>query len=650
MMSLPNKIVVIALLFLAPVAAMFLYQPDYEVRSPDGRIVVRLETKDPAGNTGEMGQLYYRVSYVSGEDNVTVIGPSRLGLETSHGAFSEKLVLSGASNAVPIRADYPMLHGKKRRGDNQGNERVFHLKNPEGQKVHVLIRVYNDGIAFRYMLPGTAGQVQLLKSELSTFSIPEGGKRWMQLYRMDYEGFYELNTDGRGKSGGSTWAYPALFEINDGLFALVTEADNDAESSATRLTNNHDGDTYHVTLPPPRDDFQQDGTRIELPWLSPWRVVMIGSLSNIVESTLVTDVSRPSKIGQTDWIQPGAAAWIYWAHNHGSKDYQTVTEYVDLAVEMQWPYVLIDWEWNIMSNGGTVEDVVRYANEKGVKPLIWYNSGTSWLDPQPVDRIKDREDRAKEFAWLNEIGVYGIKVDFFAGDQQDMMKFYLDLLQDAADHRLMVNFHGATIPRGWSRTYPNLMTVEAVYGAEWYNNAAILTKHAAEHNATLPFTRNVIGPMDYTPVTFSDSQHPHTTSYGHELALSVLFESGIQHFADRPSVYRNLIPAAKEFLKHVPVRWDDTRLIGGYPGRDVVMARKNGDTWYIGGINGLKKSQDLAVDFSFLESGAYHLKLIKDGKTARSFATVIKEVSNDSTITVSCLPEGGFAGILERRH
>jgi hypothetical protein len=650
MMSLPNKIVVIALLVLAPVAAVFLYQPDYAVRSPDGLLAVRLEIKDPAGSTDERGRLYYRVSYASGEGAVTVIEPSRLGLETSNGGFSEELALISVSDAVPVRADYLMLHGKKRRGDNRGNERVFHLANPEGRKVEVVIRAYNDGIAFRYRLPGTAGQIELLKSELSTFSIPKGSRRWTQLYRVDYEGFYESNTDGRGNGGGSAWAYPALFETDDGLFALVTEADNDAASSATRLSNEHDGDTYHVTLPPARDDFQQEGTRIELPWMSPWRVVMIGALSNIVESTLVTDVSRPSRIGEPDWIKPGAAAWIYWAHNRGSKDYRIVTEYVDLAVEMEWPYVLIDWEWNIMSNGGTVEDAVRYANEQGVKPLIWYNSGTSWLDPQPVDRIRDREDRAREFAWLNRIGVHGIKVDFFAGDQQDMMRFYLDLLQDAADHRLMVNFHGATIPRGWSRTYPNLMTVEAVYGAEWYNNAPTLTGRAAEHNATLPFTRNVIGPMDYTPVTFSDSQHPHTTSYGHELALAVLFESGIQHFADKPSAYRDLIPAAREFLKKVPVSWDDTRLIGGYPGRDAVLARKKGDTWYIAGINGLKSPQDLAVDFSFLEPGAYNLNLIKDGETARSFATAMQEVSNDSVLAVSCLPEGGFAGILERRH
>jgi hypothetical protein len=206
-----------------------------------------------------------------------------------------------------------------------------------------------------------------------------------------------------------------------------------------------------------------------------------------------------------------------------------------------------------MSNGGNIIDVVNYARSKGIKPLLWFNSGTSWLSPTPVDCLLTHTKRVKEFKWLNKIGVYGIKVDFFAGDQQDMMQYYIGILKDAAQYHLMVNFHGCTVPTGWSRTYPNLMTMEAVYGAEWYNNAPVLTNKAAVHNTTLPFIRNVVGPMDYTPVTFSNSQHPHITTYGHELALSVVFESGIQHFADRPSAYESLPPKPKEFLEHVPV-------------------------------------------------------------------------------------------------
>src|SRR5688572_21318022 len=209
-----KKIIVITSLILVPVVAILLYQPDYEVRSPDGRIVVQLEIKDPAGNAGERGGLYYRVSYVSGADMVIVIEPSRLGLETSYGRFLEELVLSSVSNEAPVRAEYPMLHGKKNRGVNSGNERIFRLENPDGQNVEVVIDAFNDGIAFRYRLLGEASQGQLLKSEFSTFSIPEGSKRWTQLYGKDYEGFYELNADGRGSGNSNTWAYPALFEIN----------------------------------------------------------------------------------------------------------------------------------------------------------------------------------------------------------------------------------------------------------------------------------------------------------------------------------------------------------------------------------------------------------------------------------------------------
>ncbi|MGY0034709.1 glycoside hydrolase family 97 catalytic domain-containing protein [Pedobacter sp. NJ-S-72] len=280
---------------------------------------------------------------------------------------------------------------------------------------------------------------------------------------------------------------------------------------------------------------------------------------------MITDVSEPSQLKNTDWIKPGAVSWIYWANNHGSKDYKKIVEYVDLAVEMNWPYVLIDWEWDVMGNGGNITDAVNYAKSKGIKNHCCgiINSGTIWLDATPNDRLLTAEKRAKEFLWLNKIGVYGIKVDFFAGDHQDMMVYYIDILKDAAKYHLMVNFHGATVPRGWSRTYPNLMTTEAVYGAEWYNNDQVLTNKAAGHNTTLPFTRNVIGSMDYTPVTFSNSQHSHITSYAHELALSIVFESGLQHFADRPLAYdlfasrtKKLFETGSDCLgRHKTSRW-----------------------------------------------------------------------------------------------
>ena len=268
--------------------------------------------------------------------------------------------------------------------------------------------------------------------------------------------------------------------------------------------------------------------------------------------------------------------------------------------------MLIDAEWDTMKDGKTVEDAVAYAKSKGVKPMIWYNSSVGWVDgaPTPKYRLNKPEDREKEFAWCEKIGVAGVKIDFFSGDNQMNMDYCLDLLESAAKHHLLVNFHGATIPRGWQRTYPHLLSTEGVYGAEWYNNVPTFTKQAASHNATLPFTRNVIGPMDYTPCAFSDSQHPHITTNAHELALTVLYESGLQHLADKPESYFAQPKAVQDFFSTLPVAWDETRFVSGYPGERVVIARRHGKVWYVAGINGTDemKTVTTAVDLKNIKS------------------------------------------------
>jgi len=511
----------------------------------------------------------------------------------------------------------------------------------------IVFRVYNDGVAFRYVFPDKSDSLVNIAGEATAYVLPDSTSRWMQPFNLSYEDFYPLNKTGLSNGKGQEWGFPALYKVNDNpVWVLISEANITSDNCATKLSNREHPNEYKVSYPPARNDFQQEGVKTSLPWTSQWHTLMVGKLSDIVESTLITDVSEPSQLKETDWIKPGPVSWIYWANNHGSKDYQKVVEYVDLAAEMNWPYVLIDWEWDVMENGGDITDAVNYAKSKGIKPLMWYNSGTSWLDPTPNESLLTAEKRAKEFSWLNEIGVHGIKVDFFAGDQQDMMQYYIDILKDAAKYHLLVNFHGATVPRGWERTYPNLMTTEAVYGAEWYNNQPVLTNRAAEHNTTLPFTRNVIGSMDYTPVTFSNSQHPHITSYAHELALSVVFESGLQHFADRPEAYKTLPEVPKYFLKQVPVTWDDTKLLDGFPGEKVLVARKKGQQWYIGGLNGKEQAQTLILNFDFLGDGDFHLQLIKDGKDEKSFSSETIKINKGDTLTVDCLPRGGFVGVV----
>ena len=514
--------------------------------------------------------------------------------------------------ANKVKTDYKMLEGKRLHCTNEANEYQASI----GKDAKIVMRLYNDGIAFRYEYSNLQNQKH--PEEKTVYMIPEGTKRWFMQWAESYEGFFPQNTTYKETPVPSfsgvfkfadgwcnRWSYPALLEASDGVFALISEANIERRQSASSLYN--DGERYKVV---------QDKNELDLNgnWHTPWRVVIIGSLADIVQSTLVTDVSEPSKLNDTDWIKPGVVSWIYWAYNHGSNDFNIIKKYVDMAVTLKLPYVLIDAEWDEMNKiesnkGKTIEDAVAYANSKGVKPLIWYNSSVGWIDgaPGPKFRLNKPEDREKEFAWCEKIGVAGVKIDFFSGDNQANMDYCQDLLESAARHHLLVNFHGAPIPRGWQRTYPNLLSTEGVYGAEWYNNVPTFTKKAASHNATLPFTRNVIGPMDYTPCAFSDSQHPHITSKGHELALTVLFESGLQHLADRPESFLAQPKEVQAFLGELPSVWDETRFVSGYPGKSAVLARRSGNTWYVAGINGLDEAQKLATDLSFIKNGKAQL-------------------------------------------
>lgn len=614
-----------------------------KVVSPDGKISLSVQVED--SNEKGYGKALFSIDYTEGEFIKNILSNAVLGMETGKQKFDHLKLLS-VSEDLSINENYRMITGKKSHCTNRGVERTYRFENEQQQILQVVFRVYDNGVAFRYILDAAGPDAEFITDEFTTYHVPDGTKRWMQQYVNDYEGFFPLSTTGGDveERNPHTWGYPALIEPQEQVFMLISEAGITRNQSASRLVNSDNRNEYRVRMADEKVAFSDS-------FCSPWRVLIIGSLADVVESTLVTDVSEPNKVADTDWIIPGAVAWIYWAHNHSSKDFQVVKEYIDLATRMKWPYDLIDWEWDVMANGGNIQDAIKYAHDKGVKPMLWYNSGTSWLGPGapgPLDRLNTKENREKEFAWLKESGVAGIKVDFFGVDGAEIINYYIDILEDAAKYQLLINFHGATVPRGWQRTYPHMMTVEAVYGAEWYNNNPILTDRAAAHNATLPFTRNVIGPMDYTPGTFSDSQHPHITSNAHELALPVVFESALQHMPDKPSVYDSLPDDIKELLSGMPTTWDDTRLLNGYPGIDVIIARRKGEVWYIGGLNGTDDARTLSFTPASLSAPGKTITLFKDGADDRSFAIEKATPLTDAnrTIEVKCLPRGGFTAII----
>lgn len=526
-----------------------------------------------------------------------------------------------------VKEDYKMISGKRSHCTNEANEyRVTLDKNTT-----LVWRLYNDGVAFRYELTALKGDT--IPEEFTSYKISEGTTRWMHPWQQGYEEFFNKSTT--GEHNGRSWCYPALIEPQKDIFVLISEAELDRNQSGSILRNDQEVEMFSVC--PATNELQPADN-----WHTPWRVAIIGELGDLVESTLINDLSEPCRLTDTDWIEPGVVSWIYWAHNHGSNDYNIIKKYVDMAAELHLPYVLIDAEWDEMKDGKTIVDAVNYAKGKGVKPMIWYNSTTGWIGgaPGPKYRLNKPEDREKEFAWCQSIGVTGVKIDFFNGDGQNDIEYYHDLMESTARHHLLVNFHGATTTRGWQRTYPHMLTTEAVYGAEWYNNTHTFTNKAACHNATLPFTRNVIGPMDYTPCAFSDSQHPHITTHAHELALTVLYESGLQHLADRPESFLAQPKEVKEFLGNLVSAWDDTRFVSGYPGEYAVIARRTDNTWYVAGINGTDEAKTIPINLNRIVDQFSKAQLFLDGnmwdiKTVTTLPTEVK-----------CQPRGGFVIVI----
>lgn len=616
----------------------------WQIVSPDGSVSSQILMEDS-------GKLTYQVFFGT-TDKIELIEASPLGVIREDQRFDSLKFISVKENKS-VDEFYSLKTGKRQENRNYYNEITLNFENKQGSKLDIIFRAYDDGIAFKYYFPQKDKSEYTVTGELSGFNLPEG-LAWMQPYDSStaYAPAYERNYEGEMAIGTQApfddgWCFPALFETQD-HWILLTEANLKDNFYGSHLSPEAENGLYTITPPEEDEAFGYGNAKAvsTLPWDMPWRVIMLGDqVGDIVESNLVNHLSDPSIIADASWINPGRASWGWWSGylNQTSDTPEKLKRFIDFAQVMGWEYSLIDAGWN-SRKGLDLKELVTYADKRDVKLLLWYNSGgpLNKVNAGPRDFMYYPEMREKEMKRISELGIKGVKIDFFGSDKQDFMKLYIDILEDAAKHKLMVNFHGSTIPRGWSRTYPHLISYESVKGSEGYIYHADFEENAPLHNAILPFTRNVIGSMDYTPVAFSVQQVPHKTSYGHELALSVVFESGIQHFPDKPEVYLGLPEQVVAFLKQVPAAWDDTKFVAGYPGKDIVIARKQGDVWFIGGINGEGYEKQVEVDFGFLEPGEYEVQIITDGENNKSFKSLRKGITNESSETVKVLPIGGF--------
>lgn len=626
------------------------------ITSPDNHIVFTLR-QDKDADT-ENTRLLYDINVINKDKKIQVIAPSPLGFTMNGQSFEHNLNYESHKQPKAIKDNYSLVAGKQKNISYTANEATYIFSNENKERLELNIHVFNEGVAFRYILPGDDNKKLTVESEATAFNIGgDKGKAWIAPYDKaapwspGYERYFTngspIGEDAPEKQG---WAFPCLFN-SQGHWIYISESNLQDNYVASHLQPEVNNNTYTIRFPEKDERYDEGGIypTSTLPWTMPWRFIIISDhIGDIVESNMVYHLSEPSIIEDNSWIMPGIASWEWWSSTSG-RTVKRLKQYIDLAEEMNWKYSLIDAGWETMPDG-TIGDVIAYAKQKNVDLLLWYNSGGRRENAFSRKKyIMENPDlRAKEMKKLQEWGIKGLKIDFFNSDKQHVIKLYHDILKDAAKHHLVVNFHGCTLPRGWERTYPNLLTSEAIRGAESYRFDEDFPENAPWHNTIAVFTRNVVGPMDYTPCTFSDQKYPHKTTYGHELALSVVFESGIIHMADRASAYQNLPDVPKDFLKNVPASWDETRFIDGYPGELAILAQKKGDTWYLAGINGLDVPMDKELSLSFLdEDKQYKLTFIEDGDTPREFRISGGKTGHGQSIIINMAPLGGFVAVFE---
>lgn len=632
--------------------------------SPNGRVQFTVSLSDDGAPT-------YSISY----QGAIVVEHSVLGFACEEEVFADHLTyrpeLSTPARRSTISTE--QIHGRRRTLTDDATAATITLHAPSGGLLSVDIRVYDDGAAFRYRLlsgptalqPPHAGPTRHVVRELTTVTPAPGGRAWLQPTDPPghstpaHEAPYLNGIEGGSPSPTWAWELPATFETPGG-WLLVSESDLDETFQGSRLGPEPVHGSYTLIGPSPQEG-EGVGSAFAsstLPWILPWRVFAIAAQAHdLVGIDLVDRLARPTAMTDLAWIRPGRVSWSWWAENNSPQDLAALRRSIDFAAEMGWEYSLIDANWDVHSEAD-LRALIDYAGTLGVRIFLWYNSGGAHnkVTERPRDRMDSAEIRRAEFARLADWGVAGIKVDFFHTDKQDGIALYLDILRDAAQHRLLVNFHGCTIPRGWSRTWPHLLSLEAVRGAENYLPDVGFPEQALTLNTILPFTRNVIGPMDYTPVTFSDQHSPHLTSTAHELALAVVFESGLLHPADSPESYRRQHPEVVSVLRRIPVAWEESVGLGGEPGSHVVLARRSDSAWYLAGIAGETAREGDVIDVAAL--GLPHLDLSPSGSLgtwrilhdgdARDSITLSHQEARQGTFTTPPMNRGGgFVAILD---
>lgn len=590
------------------------------------------------------GGLFYRLK----KDEVVVIDTSELGVLTKGHVFEHVKKLTQLSQKQ-LSESYSLLHGKVKNVTHHATEIKYEAKMESGATLGIEFQLSETGFAYRYTLKKSDPAPIEIIGEKSSYRFGPQALGWLQPMSVSKSGWestnpsYEepylsevpLSTPSPTAQG---WVYPALIK-NGENWILLSETNLHRNYCGSRLLTGKNGQLV-VTYPQEKEVWPGQALypTLKNELITPWRIAAIGSLSEIVHSTLGTDLAAPAITDKTSYIQPGSASWSWIMKKDNSVNFNESKNYIDYAARMAWPFCLIDVNWDTQIGEEKMKELSTYAQQKGVKLWLWYNSSGDWNTTKytPKSKLLTAADREREFKKLKAWGVAGLKIDFFGGDGVSMIAYYHDILEQAAQHELMINFHGATLPRGWQRTYPNLLTMESIKGEEFVTFTQAVADDQARHCAIIPFTRNVLDPMDFTPMILDRIPGiQRKTLKGFELALPYLFLSGSQHIAESPEGMIKQKPEVVQLLKALPTAWDESKFLGGYPGKSIVVARRFGETWYVMGINAGAEKINVEMDLGFV--GKDLNLLTDDGKGELELKSL-----KPGRSTLEILPKGGF--------
>ncbi|MBB5060307.1 alpha-glucosidase [Granulicella aggregans] len=559
--------------------------------------------------------------------------------------------------------DYTLTNSKISKVHEAYNSLTLHVAESSGshRTISIEARAYNSGIAFRYVIDRQDAFSDFrLKQEDTEFKLSSDATDWLLAlpnYRSSYESEYiKLPTSALSNQGGvsSTFLIGMPLLMHEPGTAWVSLMEADIEGSSSMYVTNPSGNWaghYFTTKLSPRFDDATVAVTGTLPYHSAWRVLSVADdPGRLVESNLLTNLNPPNRVPDTSWIKAGKASWNWWVDDvdaNGKPAFTTenMKRYVDFSAASGLPYMMLDAGWSaphdITKLNGKVDvpELCRYAATKNVKVWIWLYSTSV------MDQMKEA------FPLYEKWGVAGVKIDFINRDDQRGVQFYYDTAREAAAHHIMVDFHGTRTPWGIERTYPNVMSYEAVLGME---NNKVGRRDSPTDRSVFPFTRLLAGPMDYTAGAFNNAtedgyiaRNTNPMAMGtraQQLALYVVFQTPFQMVSDSPQNYAN--QPAFQFIKDVPTDWDETRVLNGRPGEFATIARRHGTEWDLGSITDWN-SRTLSVPLSFLGSGAYTAEIYEDAPDAATepkHVTIRKQtVHANETLTLKLAPGGGSA-------